>query len=715
MAGSVEVNVTPELDPYVPAQEVRVSIEVRDVDSDLADPGTLTLRVLRPDGAELTLTYAAGQIVRDDVGLYHYDLLLSSSLAWRVRVESDNPTAAVEHVIPVAESPFTAELAPLPGPGGGDEGKIARVTGGVWTPYAGGAVNQPLIWTAAGWVGQALNLAAAAAVTGLLALSHIAPGTDGQVMRTVGTATTWVDASSIVGGAGGGNTEVQYNDNGSLNGAANIKVVGGESAFAFGSLPAQGGAIRASNATPIVVARNALNTGDLTLISSDSSDGIKFGASTNVANLYLQTAFGGVHYIYTGTNVEYSFSSTVADFKDSVLQFGTNPSGAGWTRFPGSTQVIIGQRNVANTQNMALLQSDNADGLVLGDNTYTSILIYGVKTGGSHKLQVSNVDEYVFTATALAMNANNINGIGFLDFGGTTPASGRIRLANNIGAFVNYRSYAGNARNLIGLSGDGATFDDLTLGDSNATDGNATLYLGTKTQIIMSIAAGTEYLYNAAGANWQGNSLTNAGFVSASGTVAGSGFVRGANNTTAVAVRNAANSEDIPLLGTDSSNQVLLGGGTVGTTKRVVIRAVGGSSTSSYVFSEAEVDFSINMLKLDCNAGTGKLRFVAGGTPGTTGDGALIQAPHASVVLAALDNTGANYKRLVEWGISANNALRIGMDATGGIAVANNPLAFFGGSPAAKQTVNGAKGGNTALASLLTALAAYSFITDSST
>lgn len=45
----------------------------------------------------------------------------------------------------------------------------------------------------------------------------------------------------------------------------------------------------------------------------------------------------------------------------------------------------------------------------------------------------------------------------------------------------------------------------------------------------------------------------------------------------------------------------------------------------------------------------------------------------------------------------------------------NTGLAFFGGAPAAKPTVTGSRGGNAAVASLLTALAGLGLITDSST
>lgn len=44
-----------------------------------------------------------------------------------------------------------------------------------------------------------------------------------------------------------------------------------------------------------------------------------------------------------------------------------------------------------------------------------------------------------------------------------------------------------------------------------------------------------------------------------------------------------------------------------------------------------------------------------------------------------------------------------------------NKIGFFGATPAVKATVSGAKGSNAALGSLLTALAAYGIVTDSST
>lgn len=57
--------------------------------------------------------------------------------------------------------------------------------------------------------------------------------------------------------------------------------------------------------------------------------------------------------------------------------------------------------------------------------------------------------------------------------------------------------------------------------------------------------------------------------------------------------------------------------------------------------------------------------------------------------------------------LAPGGTIKVECDTTG--------VAFFAGSPAAKQTVTGSRAANAALASLLTALAAYGLVTDSST
>lgn len=72
-------------------------------------------------------------------------------------------------------------------------------------------------------------------------------------------------------------------------------------------------------------------------------------------------------------------------------------------------------------------------------------------------------------------------------------------------------------------------------------------------------------------------------------------------------------------------------------------------------------------------------------------------------ILSRSDAGGANFTHLTL------------VRKTGDVKFGNVPLGFFGGSAASKQTVTGSKGANAALTSLLTALAAYGLITDSTT
>lgn len=79
-------------------------------------------------------------------------------------------------------------------------------------------------------------------------------------------------------------------------------------------------------------------------------------------------------------------------------------------------------------------------------------------------------------------------------------------------------------------------------------------------------------------------------------------------------------------------------------------------------------------------------------------------------------STGGNLLCKGGTGTSTNGGVRI--QTAGGttrLEVNDAGLAFFGASPAAKPTVTGAKAGNAALTSLLTALATLGLLTDSST
>jgi hypothetical protein len=58
--------------------------------------------------------------------------------------------------------------------------------------------------------------------SGSTTLTRLNIGTNGQIMQSNGTIPTWVNASTIVGGAAGSNTQIQFNNSGALGASANL-------------------------------------------------------------------------------------------------------------------------------------------------------------------------------------------------------------------------------------------------------------------------------------------------------------------------------------------------------------------------------------------------------------------------------------------------------------------------------------------------------------
>lgn len=74
----------------------------------VADPTTITLRLRDPSGTETSVTYAGGQIVRDSLGVYHYDFTPPASKVWAARwVATGSIVAADEFQFKILPSGFT--------------------------------------------------------------------------------------------------------------------------------------------------------------------------------------------------------------------------------------------------------------------------------------------------------------------------------------------------------------------------------------------------------------------------------------------------------------------------------------------------------------------------------------------------------------------------------------------------------------------------------
>jgi hypothetical protein len=149
--------------------------------------------------------------------------------------------------------------------------------------------------------------------------------------------------------------------------------------------------------------------------------------------------------------------------------------------------------------------------------------------------------------------------------------------------------------------------------------------------------------------------------------------------------------------GTGGTLNITLGaGGTTGTGGSLVANAGAGGSTSG---NGGSMTFTSG-LPIDGNGGS--INITA--SPGATTTAA--NRDGGNVVIQAGAKTNAGTDGSIQLKDSAA-AVKFKIDSTG--------IAFFAGATTAKQTVTGSRGGNAALASLLTALAAYTLITDSTT
>jgi len=156
-------------------------------------------------------------------------------------------------------------------------------------------------------------------------LSKLGIGTSGYILQSNGTAPTWVAASSVVGGAAGSNTQVQYNSSGSLAGSANMTFNGtsltlANDASINGLTVGKGAGNVAHNTVVGIGALAGSNTGDFNAAFGD------YALNSNTSGTF-NSAFGGTdpaaHQGALGSNTTGSNNSA---FGAEALQANTTGS-----------------------------------------------------------------------------------------------------------------------------------------------------------------------------------------------------------------------------------------------------------------------------------------------------------------------------------------------------------------------------------------------------
>lgn len=199
----------------------------------------------------------------------------------------------------------------------------------------GSIVDQIAKWNGSSWIAGALNLAAAAAVTGLLPLANLATGGAGTVL--IGGATPSYSATPTV-------TSL----------AATY--------IALGADPADAGAIRLSHAMGVYGESNTPGTDRAVLTwGVTANDTVNLGDAGTVTRVT-----GSALHAYAGATQVAQLGVATTDY----LKLGDVVASTGYVRFDDSWSIY--QRNTLNTFDRRVL-SGTGEAWILGDTAQTGI------------------------------------------------------------------------------------------------------------------------------------------------------------------------------------------------------------------------------------------------------------------------------------------------------------------------------------------------------
>lgn len=181
--------------------------------------------------------------------------------------------------------------------------------------------------------------------------------------------------------------------------------------------------------------------------------------------------------------------------------------------FFAKDQPLLMGRNAANTFDVFLMRWGNAagvsgfaDGLYFGsavvDSGKVANMRWGIHTGGAFQWEINSGAIATLDATAFTLNTRNIvHTTGFHSWssasaGSTNPSGGGLlRVSGSPGIIVGARNFDNTGDiNVLSLSGNGTTFNDLALGDTG-TKGNNALYLGAHGFVAVQVTGANEYVY----------------------------------------------------------------------------------------------------------------------------------------------------------------------------------------------------------------------------
>jgi hypothetical protein len=357
---------------------------------------------------------------------------------------------------------------------------------------------------------------------------------------------------------------------------------GGNSWLDIGANPtASLGVISVDNGTDAIGVRNHLNTADMAVLGTDTSDyvviartgtaGVKVaplaGTGTRVVTADPSGILGTtvLQAAPTGSGVWHSTGGVLdtAASKGTANQvFVTNnlATDTNWATTGGDVTGPITALVVGKLQGSIVLSGTPSNGQVLQATSSTAAHWATISTGGtpggsSTQMQYNNAGAFGGTSGVTwvtgATNVLNVASGSVLTFGASPAASGSARFSN--ATAINWRNAAASA-DVLGITVDSS--NQVVVGSTGGASG--TVWRTASNEIDFYTGGATRLTLTDTLATFSTNVAMGTNATTYGATPAAAGFIRATNNT-AINFRNVGGTADIQALTVDSSNQVILG------------------------------------------------------------------------------------------------------------------------------------------------------------